>query len=216
MLRFLFSLVENSKCVILNLLRKHIERYVYLMPKSKREDLMDAALELFNRRGFKATGIESILKEAGVAKMTLYKHFQTKEELVLAVLRRQDEVFRNQLFTMAKKNGEDPKEQILGLFLSLHKLIGKKFNGCLFQKASMEYKDDNQAIHRFSREHKMLIKEFIEERLIELGVVDEKLVSKIMILYNGSLAESQMNNCIEPLSLTTELVEQLIDTGVKK
>lgn len=186
------------------------------MPKSKREDLMDAALELFNRRGFKATGIESILKEAGVAKMTLYKHFQTKEDLVLAVLRRQDEVFRNQLFVMAKKSGDNPKDQIIGLFLSLSKLIDKKFNGCLFQKASMEYKDDNQAIHRFSREHKMLIKEFVEERLRELNLVDEKLVSKIMILYNGSLAESQMNTCSEPLSLTMEIVKQLIETEVDK
>lgn len=185
------------------------------MPKSKREALMDAALDLFSRKGFKSTGIEAILKEAGVAKMTLYKHFSTKEDLVLAVLRRQDEVFRHQLFSMARKNGESPKEQVVGIYKSLGKLIGKKFNGCLFQKASMEYRDDNQAIFRFSNEHKMLIREFINQRLGELDIEDEKLLSKLMILYNGSLAECQLTNCNEPTGLTSEIVQDLIEVEIR-
>ena len=176
---------------------------------------MDAALNLFSRKGFKATGIEAILKEAGVAKMTLYNHFSTKEDLVLAVLRRQDEVFRNQLFSMAKKNTNDPKEQLIGVYRSLGKLLGKKFNGCLFQKASMEYKDDNQAILRFSNEHKRLIREFFMKRLSEMKIENESLVSKLMILYNGSLAECQLRCCDEPIGLTSEIVQQMIEAEIE-
>jgi len=186
------------------------------MPKSKREALMDAALDLFNQRGFKATGIESILKKAGVAKMTLYKHFSTKEDLVLAVLRRQDEIYRNQLFSMASKNGKNSRDHVIGLFNSLSKLIGKRFNGCLFQKASMEYKDDNSAIYRFSGEHKMLIREFISGKLTDLDIENENLVSKLMILYNGSLTECQLSNCSEPIGLTSEIAEQLIEAEMRK
>jgi AcrR family transcriptional regulator len=185
------------------------------MPKSKREALMDAALDLFSRRGFKSTGIEAILKEAGVAKMTLYKHFSTKEDLVLAVLRKQDEVFRNQLFSMAKGNGDSPKQQVIGIYTSLGKLIGRRFNGCLFQKASMEYKDDNKAISRFSNEHKMLIKEFINQRLNQLNISNDKLLTKLMILYNGSLAECQLANCNVPAELSSEIVQDLIEVEIK-
>ena len=68
------------------------------MPSTKRDHLIDTALELFSRDGFQATGIDKILKESGVAKMTLYNHFKSKDELILAVLRRRDETFRNHYF----------------------------------------------------------------------------------------------------------------------
>ena len=59
-----------------------------MMATSKREQLLDTALRLFYREGYHATGIERILAESGVAKMTLYKHFASKDELMLAALQR--------------------------------------------------------------------------------------------------------------------------------
>lgn len=61
----------------------------------KRAQLIETATHLFNHLGVHATGIDRIAAEAGVTKRTLYKHFRTKEELVLAVLRDYDGVFRN-------------------------------------------------------------------------------------------------------------------------
>ena len=54
------------------------------MPSTKRDQLIDTALDLFSRDGFQATGIDRILAESGVAKMTLYNHFKSKDELILA------------------------------------------------------------------------------------------------------------------------------------
>ena len=65
------------------------------MAAGKRDQLIEAALELFQREGFHATGVDRILAEAGVAKMTLYHHFRSKDELILAALRLRDERFRN-------------------------------------------------------------------------------------------------------------------------
>ncbi|MEE8533082.1 MAG: helix-turn-helix domain-containing protein, partial [Alphaproteobacteria bacterium] len=62
------------------------------MASSRRDHLVDTALALFCRDGFHATGIDRILAESGVAKMTLYKHFKSKDELILAALRRRDEL----------------------------------------------------------------------------------------------------------------------------
>ena len=61
------------------------------MASSKREQLLNTALQLFYREGYHSTGIDRILAESGVAKMTLYKHFKSKDELILAVLQRQHE-----------------------------------------------------------------------------------------------------------------------------
>ena len=71
--------------------------------QSRRDELVDTALRLFYTRGFNATGIDKILAEAGVAKMTLYKHFRSKEELILAALNRRDEQFRNWLMGEMEK-----------------------------------------------------------------------------------------------------------------
>ena len=63
------------------------------MALSRRDHLVETALALFMRDGFHATGIDRILSHAGVAKMTLYNHFKSKEELILAALRLRDERF---------------------------------------------------------------------------------------------------------------------------
>ncbi|MCZ6886228.1 MAG: TetR/AcrR family transcriptional regulator, partial [Alphaproteobacteria bacterium] len=65
------------------------------MASSKRDHLIETALGLFCRDGFHATGIDKILAASGCAKMTLYNHFTSKDELILAVLHRRDETFRN-------------------------------------------------------------------------------------------------------------------------
>ena len=64
------------------------------MATSRREQLVETALTVFNRDGYHAAGIDRILAEAGVAKMTLYNHFRSKDDLILAALRRRDEGFR--------------------------------------------------------------------------------------------------------------------------
>jgi AcrR family transcriptional regulator len=62
---------------------------------SKREQIVDVALSLFYQGGFNATGVDKIVSESGVTKKTLYAHFKSKDELILATLRRRDELFRN-------------------------------------------------------------------------------------------------------------------------
>ena len=63
------------------------------MASPRRDHLVDTALKLFCERGFHATGIDTILAESGVAKMTLYNHFRSKDELIIAALQKRDEQF---------------------------------------------------------------------------------------------------------------------------
>ena len=67
------------------------------MASSKRDQLINTAQELFYREGYHATGIDRILAESGVAKMTLYKHFRSKDELIQAVLQSREQSVLGQL-----------------------------------------------------------------------------------------------------------------------
>ena len=112
--------------------------------QSRRDELVDTALRLFYTRGFNATGIDKILAEAGGAKMTLYKHFRSKEELILAALNRRDEQFRNWLMGEMEKASPRPRERLLAMFDALEDWFngrafkGLGFNGCAFINAPFD------------------------------------------------------------------------------
>ena len=68
------------------------------MRPTKRDELVQKALQAFYRNGFHATGMDMLVDETGISKTSMYKHFRTKEDLILAVLRLRDEQFRNWLY----------------------------------------------------------------------------------------------------------------------
>src|SRR5947208_11761698 len=85
-------------------------------PRTGRERLVAAAIELFYRRGFGAVGIDQVIAAAGVTKTTFYKHFEGKDDLMVAAVRRRDEwesaAWGRAIRTMA---GEDPAGQLLAM-----------------------------------------------------------------------------------------------------
>ena len=86
------------------------------MRAPRKEHLIQTAVELFRRRGYHATGIDRIIAEAGVAKMTLYKHFRSKDDLIVAALRRWDEDSRRWLIRAIEERADEPYERLLALF----------------------------------------------------------------------------------------------------
>ena len=132
------------------------------MARGKREELVETALALFGREGFHATGIDRILAEAGVAKMTLYHHFRSKDELILAALRLRDERFRNDFMRRVEKNADDPAERLLAIFDVFAEMFREGgATGCTFINACAEYADPDSPIHRAAAEHKRLFVEYV-------------------------------------------------------
>ena len=79
----------------------------------KREQLLDIAIGLFNERGYHASGIDLILEEAGIAKTTLYRHFKTKEDLIVAVLKTIDERSRDGMRSFVDTRAKKPEDKLL-------------------------------------------------------------------------------------------------------
>src|SRR5262245_63435712 len=105
-----------------------------------RERLIDTAIALFNRYGFHATGVDRIVAAAKVAKKTLYAHFPSKEELILAALSRKRAAFADKFLPMIQASSSDPRERLLNLFeLAKSWFQDPDFFGCIFINAAVEY-----------------------------------------------------------------------------
>ncbi|MGD1925153.1 MAG: TetR/AcrR family transcriptional regulator [Paracoccaceae bacterium] len=159
------------------------------MRQTKRDELVRKALEIFYRNGFHATGMDMLAAESGVSKTSIYKHFRTKEDLILAVLRLRDENFRNWLFRRMDELGTTPREKLLAIFDALDEWFGERgFKGCMFIKASAEYQDPEDAIHAQSSEHKRLLYDHVVESTKQLDVASpEGLAQQLLLLKEGAI-----------------------------
>jgi len=159
------------------------------MASNKRDQLLNTAENLFYREGYHATGIDRILAESGVAKMTLYKHFKSKDELILAVLDARHELMLTRLRERAGKL--PPREALLGVFDGLHGMIhgNGAFCGCLFINAAAEYQDREHPIHRRSAAYKAELQSHLRELLERLDAPEPlRLARQLQYLLEGALS----------------------------
>lgn len=157
------------------------------MATSKREQLLDTALRLFYREGYHATGIERILAESGVAKMTLYKHFASKDELMLAALQRRHEQLAELLQAVFK---QPPAQALQACFDGLQQWIAAgDFCGCPFSHAAAEFQQAEHPLYQQARLHKALLGELFDAALVQLGVAQPALLAQqLLLLFEGALS----------------------------
>ncbi len=162
---------------------------------ARRDHLVDTALQLFDRHGYHATGIDRILGESGVAKMTLYKYFKSKDELILAALRLRDERLRNWLMREVEQRAATPKDRLFAIFDVVHDfLTSKDFNGCMFIGACAEFADPDDPIHVASAEHKRLFVAYIRRLAAAAGARDpDELAEQLDLLIEGAIVVAQVS-----------------------
>ena len=164
------------------------------MASRKREQLVETALRLFDRYGFHATGIDRILAESGVAKMTLYNNFRSKDELILAALRRRDETFRNWFVRAVELRAETPRERLLAMFDALAEWFRDRgFNGCPFVGAAWEFDHAARSIRAGCTEHKRLMRDYVRSLAADSGAADsDGLADALMLLMEGATVTAQV------------------------
>ena len=164
------------------------------MPPSRRDELVDAAMRIFYRNGFHNTGLDQIQKESGISKMTLYNHFKSKDELIVAALRRRDEMFRNNLMKFVETQSKDSTERILAVFDALDAWFNEDtFNGCMFINASAEYCDPDCPARRVAAEHKLEIIRYIQDLCIAAKLDNpEELAQQLYVLIEGSIVVAHL------------------------
>ena len=157
---------------------------------SGRERILEAAYELFSNAGVKGVGVDSVVARAGVAKMTLYRNFASKDQLALAFLEQREARWTKAwLQAEAEERGSTPVERLLAIFDVFGEWFRKPdFEGCAFVNVLLESVDDDNPVRAACVRHLENIREFLEEQAEAAGVDDPTgFAHQWHILMKGSI-----------------------------
>jgi len=157
---------------------------------SGRERLSRAAYDLFSREGVRAVGVDAVIARAGTAKMTLYRNFPSKDDLILDFLRRREQLWtREWLEAESQRRGETPRDRLLAIFDVFSEWFGQPdFEGCAFLTTMIEINDQDHPVHQAAVVHLANIRSYIERLAAEAGILDvDSFARKWHILMKGSI-----------------------------
>jgi len=155
-----------------------------------RARILDSAYELFSQNGIQAVGIDALISHSGVARQTLYRHFASKQDLVLAFLeRREQEWTRRWLEEEVRARANDPTERLLAIFDVFDEWFGRAdFEGCSFINVMLEHPDPTDPVHRASVAYLAGIRGILEGLAREAGIANARdFAREWHILMKGSI-----------------------------
>lgn len=158
--------------------------------ESGRERVVRAAYDLFSRQGIRAVGVDAIISAAGVAKMTLYRNFASKDDLIVAFLqRRENRWTRGWLQRESTRRGDTPVECLLAIFDVFGEWFARAdFEGCSFVTTLLEVTDPESPVRQASIRHLANIRSYLGELAAAAGVADpEPFARQWHILMKGSI-----------------------------
>jgi len=158
--------------------------------RGARMRILDAAYELFSRNGIQAVGIDAVISRSGVARQTLYRHFASKQDLVLAFLERREQVWtRRWLEEEVRRRASEPSARLLAIFDVFDEWFHRPdFEGCSFINVMLEHPDPADPVHRASVSYLAGIRGFLEELVREAGIAGaQDFARQWHILMKGSI-----------------------------
>ncbi|WP_109316920.1 TetR/AcrR family transcriptional regulator [Pseudovibrio ascidiaceicola] len=167
---------------------------------AKRQNLVLGAFELFYEKGVHAVGINEVLAASGVAKKTLYNHFASKDELVLAVLDYRNDAYLKWLGERLERV-DTGAGKIDELFDALDDWFNDReealhaFRGCFFINVSGEYGQPESAIYQKCVEHKKAVEELILAAVALLGLSEDdsvELTDALSVLKDGAITRARV------------------------
>ena len=187
------------------------------MPKTKassdaRTRLIETAERLFYAEGIRAVGIDRIIAEANVAKMTLYNHFQSKDDLVLAVLQYREQRVNEQFEQAIARHQAAGAKPIDAFFLAFKEwLESPGFRGCSFINAAVELADANHPGSKFAARHKRSFRAMLTRLITEAaGEKAAAAAPEISLLVEGAIVTSLVEGSSEPADIAHRAAEALI------
>lgn len=159
-------------------------------PGTARQRIIDTSYRLFSRRGVRAVGVDTVIAESGVAKMTLYRHFSSKDQLVLAFLARREELWtRGWVEAETARGADTPAAQLLAIFDIFDEWFHRDdFEGCSFINVLLEFEDPTHVLHRAAVGHLATIRGFVRGLATAAGVADpDNFARQWHVLMKGSI-----------------------------
>ena len=177
-----------------------------------RERILAAARELFYRHGIHAIGVDAIAEAAGTNKMTLYRHFDSKDALIVECLRRLTAEFDVSWDAIAASHAGDPKGQLLAWLKHIGEWkLSATDRGCGLANAAVEITDPNHPARRFIDQQKTLHREKLVGLCREAGLREpELLADKVFLMCEGARVSLQSVGCKGPAGRLVDMLQGLV------
>jgi AcrR family transcriptional regulator len=181
-----------------------------------KEKILSVASDLFQTRGINSTGVDTIVAAAGTTKMTLYKHFISKELLIIEVLKKGHHDFQAWLSERLSKHSKKPTEKLQKLFDFIEEWVNSpNYHGMAFLKASAEFPEETNAIHRISAEQSEQFRTYLAGLAKDAGVKDHDGLSlQLSLLIEGAMQAEQIRRGSGALKYAKKAAKILIDNAL--
>lgn len=177
-----------------------------------RQRILETADRLFYAEGLRAVGIDRIIAEAEVAKMTLYNHFGSKDELILAVLEERETAIIAMFQKHMQKHARSGADPLDAFFLALRDWFRSTgYRGCSFINATVELADRTHAATKFATAHKTRFHAMLGEIIVEAcGPAAEPQIPAIALLVEGAIVSSVMGGRAKAAEVAHSAARQLL------
>ena len=179
--------------------------------------LFQTAARLFHQYGYRATGVDAIAAESGISKMTLYRHFPSKDDLILAFLQHSNAEFWA-YFEGAVESASGGRAKLLAFFESLQSYTtGSACYGCPFINIAEEYPESRYPGHRAALDHKQAVRSRFTQLAAEAGASDpNSLADGLLLLMDGAYMAARMYGPAteNPARNLAEVARGLIDLSL--
>ena len=177
-----------------------------------RKRILETADRLFYQDGIRAVGIDRIIAEAGVAKMSLYKHFPSKDDLILEVLKYREESVLEFFRAAMERHGNKAKNPLRAFFAALKDFFESPgFRGCPFQNAAAELADPTHPGTEFVRGHKQRFSEFLRGLVEEIvGKGAAKVAAAVSILVEGAIVTAVIQGSPDAADVARDAALKLV------
>jgi len=188
---------------------------IEVTPKDK---VFQTAARLFYQHGYRAIGVDTIAAESGIGKMTLYRHYPSKDDLIVAYLKDSNDVFWNN-FEQITKDSPTPREKLLAFFQSLQDYVKTpECYGCPFLNVATEYPEADYPGHQVALEHKQSVRTRFRQLAKQAGATKpEVLADQLFLLMDGAYMASRMfgtKSTKNPAVHVAEAARILIDSAL--
>ena len=187
-------------------------------PSPKRDQLLNTAWTLFYRDGYRAVGIDTLLEKAGVAKMTLYHHFASKEDLIVAVLEQRSDGLLATVDRAIAEAGRSPTRQLAAVFEGLKRWFASEdFKGCAFIRALSEYPEPDHPIHQAAWRHKRAMNSRLRAIAENAEARDPAaLADSISLLIDGAIVAAHATSSTAPADSAATAAASLLKLGAAR
>jgi len=191
---------------------KHVRKADAHAPDDVRERILQTASELFYREGARAVGVDLVVERAGVAKTSLYRHFRTKDDLIAAFLKREEEQFWQQWDDVAQRHRSDARAELDEHMQWIGERIGRKnYRGCPQLNVAAEFPEAEHPARAVAISHKRELRRRLKGIADRLGVRrPDDLALQLLLLVNGAFVSSQVIPAGEAVPVLTAASRALI------